>query len=208
MEKPWVRGPPLAKRSPVWALEAVPDQPEQGLDAVVEVVAVQRLFAGQAHHLQVAQPLQAVALAVRLRLDRRVAEVRVAPRCRTGTAAGTYSAGPGEPEFVRHRFIVAGGRRGPSQPRAGSGSSRCRSARWDSRSAYFRSSETANACLWLLSSRLSSRLAPCSGSRHVAVQQGGGGLQRMVLAAPEDVVEVEAEQPVVGPLAALDAGST
>ena len=52
------------------AFEAVTDQPKQGLDAVVQVVAVQLLLAGQAHHLQIAQPFQAVALAVRLRLDR------------------------------------------------------------------------------------------------------------------------------------------
>ena len=38
----------------------------------------------------------------------------------------------------------------------------------------------------------------------VAVQQHRGGLQRGVLAAAEDLVEVEAQQPVVRPLAALD----
>ena len=57
-------------------VEAVADEAEQGLDGVVEVVAVQRLLAGQAHQLQVAQVLQAVALAVGLRVHRRVAEVR------------------------------------------------------------------------------------------------------------------------------------
>ena len=36
------------------------------------------------------------------------------------------------------------------------------------------------------------------------MQQRGGGLQRSVLAAAEDLVEVEAQQPVVRPLAALD----
>ena len=38
----------------------------------------------------------------------------------------------------------------------------------------------------------------------VAVQQGGGGLQGGVVAAAENLVEVEAQQPVVRPLAALD----
>ena len=37
-----------------------------------------------------------------------------------------------------------------------------------------------------------------------AVQQGGGRLEGVVLTAAEDVVEHEAKQPVVGPLAALD----
>ena len=57
------------------AVETLADQPEQGLDAVVQVVAVQGLLARQAHHLEVAQPFEAVALPVRLRVDRRVAEV-------------------------------------------------------------------------------------------------------------------------------------
>ena len=42
------------------------------------------------------------------------------------------------------------------------------------------------------------------GQQAFAVQQGGGGHQRVVLAASEHVIEVEAQQPVVGPLAALD----
>ena len=36
------------------------------------------------------------------------------------------------------------------------------------------------------------------------VEQGGGGLQGVILAAAEDLVEVEAQQPVVDPLAAFD----
>ena len=42
------------------------------------------------------------------------------------------------------------------------------------------------------------------GQQALAVEQGGGGLEGVVLAAAEDVVEHEAEQAVVGPLAALD----
>ena len=68
-------GTVLGEEVAAGALEAVADQSEQGLDAVVQVVAVQGLLAGQAHHLQVAQTLQTVALAVRLGLDWRIAEV-------------------------------------------------------------------------------------------------------------------------------------
>ena len=63
------------KEVPAPAVETLADQPEQGLDAVVQVVAVQGLLARQAHHLEVPQPFEAVALPVRLRVDRRVAEV-------------------------------------------------------------------------------------------------------------------------------------
>ena len=62
--------------TPPGAVEAVPDQAEQRPDGMVQVVAVQRLLAGQAHQLQVAQVFQAVALAVGLGVERRVAEIR------------------------------------------------------------------------------------------------------------------------------------
>ena len=60
----------------VRAVEALPNQAEQLPDAVVQVVAVQGFRAGQPHQLQVPQALQAVALAVRLRVQGRVAEFR------------------------------------------------------------------------------------------------------------------------------------
>ena len=42
------------------------------------------------------------------------------------------------------------------------------------------------------------------GQQALAVKQGGGGLERVVLATAKDIVEDEAEEPVVGPLSALD----
>ena len=74
----------------------------------------------------------------------------------------------------------------------------------DSRRAYFRSSETAKACLWLFSSRLSSRLGPSAGSRQSRCSRAAAALQGGVVAAAENLVQVEAQQPVVRPLAALD----
>ena len=65
-----VRGAPSLR-----AVEAVPDQAEQGLDGVVQIVAVERLLAGQPHQLKVAQVLQAVPLEVGLGVHRRVAEI-------------------------------------------------------------------------------------------------------------------------------------
>ena len=60
----------------VAAVEAVPDQAKQSLDALVDVVAVQGFVADESHEFQVAQVLQAVALAIRLGVDGRVAKLR------------------------------------------------------------------------------------------------------------------------------------
>ena len=74
----------------------------------------------------------------------------------------------------------------------------------DSRSAYFRSSETAKACLWLLSSRLSSRLWPSDGSRQSRCSSAAAAFSVASSRRPRISSEVEAQQPVVRPLAALD----
>ena len=73
-----------------------------------------------------------------------------------------------------------------------------------SRSAYFRSSETANACLWLFSSRRSSEALAVGREEGVPVEQRRRGLQGGVLGPAQDLIEVEAEQPVVRPLPPFD----
>ena len=201
MEKPWDRGPALGEEVAAGALEAVADQPEQGLDAVVQVVAVQGLLAGQAHHLQVAQPFQAVALAVRLGLDRRVAEV--GPRLDVEQEQQPVHVAQGlEAELAGQRFVE------PVDAVPGD------LAEIPDRLVADQLDRFAQRVLQILGDRERVLVAvvvqaveqarALLGQQAFAVQQGGGGLQRVVLAASEHVVEVEAQQPVVGPLAALD----
>ena len=118
--------PDAATREEIAAhpLESISDQPKQGLDAVVQVVAVQGFFARQA------APSRGRA-AVRGHSPcgtppRRAARSRdrAAPRYRRGRAAGTCSEGIGG--RGRRRARRRAGRRGPLRPRGGTGSPRCR----------------------------------------------------------------------------------
>ena len=201
------RGEQVGGAAVVAAVEAVADEGEQGPDAVVQVVAVQGLLAGQAHHFEVAQVLQAVALAVRLRIDRGVAEV--GPRLdveqeqqAVHVAQGFEAEPPGEG--------VVGAVVEPVLENLAQVADRLVADQLDG---------FAEGVLQVLGDREGvlvavvvqvveqASAAAAAGLRRqqaVAVQQGGGGLQGGVLAAAEDLVEVEAQQPVVGPLAALD----
>ena len=194
-------GTALGEEVATGAFEPVANQPEQGLDAVVQVVAVQGLLAGQAHHLQVAQPFQSVALAVRLRLDRRVAEV--GPRLDVEQEQQpVHVAQRLEAELAGQRVVE------PVDPVPGD------LAQVPDRLVADQLDRFAQRVLQILGDREGVLVAvvvqaveqarALLGQQAFAVQQRGGGLEGVVLATAEYVVEVEAQQPVVGPLAALD----
>ena len=174
---------------------------------MVQVVAVQGLLAGQAYHFEVAQVLQAVALAVRLRIDRGVAEV--GPRLDVEQEQQAVHVAQGfEAELSGE--VVVGAVVEPVLEDLAQVADRLVADQLDG---------FAEGVLQVLGDREGvlvavvvqvveqASAAAAAGLRRqqaVAVQQGGGGLQGGVLAAAEDLVEVEAQQPVVGPLAALD----
>ena len=188
------------------AVEAVPDQAEQGLDGVVQVVAVERFLAGQAHQLEVAQVLQAVALAVGLRLHRRVAEIGarldVEEEQQPVHVAQAFQAElPGERgvgtvvELVLEHLAQVTNRLVADQL-----------DRFAQR--VLQVLGDGEGVLVAVLVQAVEQAPAVRRQQAVAVQQGGGGLQGGVLAAAEDLVEVEAQQPVVRPLPALDQQDT
>ncbi len=184
------------------AVEAVADQAEQALHGVVQVVAVQRFLAGQAHQLQVAQVLEAVALAVRLGVDRRVAEVGArlgveeeeqpvqVAQAFPPERLGERGVGAVVHLVLQHVAQVADGLVADQLDRL---AQRVLQVLGD-----------GEGVLVAVLVEVVEQARAVGRQQAAAVQQGGGGLQGGVFAAAENLVEVEAQQPVVRPLAALD----
>ena len=185
----------------VAAVEAVPDQPEQGLYALVDVVAVQGLAAGEAHELQVAQVFQAVALAVRLGVHRGVAELR--PRLdveqeqqAVHVAQGFLAQLPRELVVEPVHPLLANLAQVPDglvADELDGFAQRVLEVRGDgegvSVAVVVQAVEQTHAFV---------------GHQAFAVQKCGSRLQGGRLAPAHDVVEDEAEQAVVGPLAPFE----
>ena len=149
--------------------------------------------------------LQAVALAVRLRIDRGVAEV--GPRLdveqeqqAVHVAQGFEAEPPGE--------VVVGAVVEPVLENLAQVADRLVADQLDGFAERVleilgdREGVLVAVVVQVVEQASAAATAGLRRQQAVAVQQGGGGLQGGVLAAAEDLVE--AQQPVVGPLAALD----
>ena len=125
----------------------------------LEVVAFLRLAGGQRSLFQLAQVLDAVALEVGLGINGRIAQLGARLDVERGTAGGTCSAGAAE--LLGQVGVVALVDLLLATVRLYQMASLAISS-MHSRNAYLRSVETSKACLWELSSRLSSRATPPS----------------------------------------------
>ena len=187
-----------ARRFRVAAVEAVPDQPEQGLHALVDVPAVQGLVAREAHELQIAQVLQAVALAVRLGVYGGIAELRTRldveqEQQAVHVAQGFEGQLPGELVVESVHALLADFAQIPDGLVA------------DELDAFAeRMLEVRRDGEGVLVAVVVQGVVQAhtfGGEEAVTVEEGGGGLQGGRLTSAQDVVENESQQEVVGPLA-------
>ena len=190
-----------ARRSGVPAVEAVPDQPEQGLHALVDVPAVQGLAAGEAHQLEIAEMLEAVALAVGLGVHRGVAELRAGLDVEQEEQAihvtqGFEAESPGEGVVEAVHPLLADLAEVPD----GLVSDEL-DALPECMLEVRRDSEGVLVAV-VVQGVVQARAL--GGEKAVVVEEGGGGVEGRRLAAAEDVVENETQQAVVGPLAPFE----
>ena len=189
------------------AAEAVADEGEQPPQAVVQIEAVERFAGGQAHQLQVAQALQAVALAVGLGVERRVAELRarldVEQEQQAVHPAQAFEAQPAGERVVGAvvQLVLE------------------HLAQVVDRLVAEQLDRLAQGVLQVLGDGEGVLVAvvvepveqggagAVGGQQAAAVEQDGGGLHGRVLAPAEELVDVEAQQPVVRPLAAARAAA-
>ena len=183
------------------ALETVPDQSEERLDGVVEVEAVQRLLAVERNNFEVAQVLQAVAHAVGVCVHRRVAEVGAGLDVEQEQQP-VHVPEAFEPEFPR-QLVVEVVHLVPAH--LAEVADRLVPDGFDGfpKRVLQVLGNREGVLVAVLVEPVEEALAVGRQER-VPVEQRRRRLQGGVLAPAEDLVEVEAEQPVVRPLPPLD----
>ena len=182
-------------------LEPVPDEPEEHLDALVDVVAVQGFPARQANEFQVAQVLQAIALPVRLGVNRSVAELGAGldveqeqQPVHVTQGFEAKLAGKFLVEFIHpllaHLAQVADGLVADQFDGFPQGVLEVIGDR--------------EGVLMAVVVQIVVQARTFGREQAVAVQESGRGLKRRCFASAEDVVENEAQETIVGPLAPFE----
>ena len=189
---------------------ALVDQREHALQAVVEVAPLPALVGGQAHHLQVAQALQAVALAPGVVAHGQVAQLRARLDVeQEEDAVHGAQALPGE--LLRVQGVLAAV--DPLLAAAGLldqllGGLVAQQLDGLAQGVLEVVGDGEGVLVAVLVQAVQAALARVAllidGRQALAVQQHGGGLEGAIVAAAEDLLPVEAQHAVLGPLVAVD----
>ena len=192
---------PPVEQCALAAVEAFADQAEERLDALVQVVAVAGFVAGQAHQFEVAQMFQAVALAVGLGFQRGVAEFRAGLDVEEEKQAVHVAQGF-EAQFRGERVVQAVD---ALLADFGDVADGVVADQFDGfPQGVLEIVGNGEGVLVAVLVQAVVQAHALARQQAADVQQGGGGSQRVGLVAAQDVVQEEAQQAVVRPLAAFD----